>query len=159
MLLQRLDRQEEVPDDGGWLLGLPDPAHNHQARMQPQAHGQQRLCRVPTRVRRQPLVQSPRGRQGTPGVILLGHRGAKEGQEARASHVVERPAIPLDLLLGQGVQGAHLTVERIEPRVRLERRGLGQATPEQRDQFALAVGHARDRGGGGSRGKGDARRG
>ena len=120
--------------------------------MQPQTRGQRLRRRVPTSGRRQPLVQSPRGQQGAPGVILLGHRGAKEGQEARASHVVDRPAIALDLLLGQGIQGAHLAVERIQPRVRLERRGLGQATPEQRDQFALAAGHALDRGGGGSPG-------
>ena len=26
VLLQRLDRQGEVPDDGGWPLGVPDPA-------------------------------------------------------------------------------------------------------------------------------------
>ena len=84
-------------------------------------------------------------------MILLGHRGAKEGQEARASHVVDRPAIAVDFLLGQGVQGAHLAVERIQPHARLTR-GLGQATPEQRDQFALAAGHALDRGGRGSPG-------
>jgi hypothetical protein len=75
-------------------------------------------------------------------VILVGHRGAKEGQEARTGHGVDDPAIPLDLLLGQGVQGAHLAVERIQPQARLERRGLGQGTPEQRDQFPLTDEHA-----------------
>jgi hypothetical protein len=66
--------------------------------------------------------------------------------------VVDRPSIPVDLLLDQGVQGAHLAVERIKPQARLERRGMGQGTPEQRDQFALADEHALDRGLGGSPG-------
>ena len=96
-------------------------------------------------VRRQPLVQPPRGQYGPPGVILLGHRGAKDGQEARAGHVVDRPAIPVDFLLSQGVQGAHLAVERIKSHARPERPGLGQGTPEQRDQFPLTGGHALDR--------------
>ena len=85
-------------------------------------------------------------------MILLGYRGAKEGQKARASYVMERPAIPVDLLLGQGVQGTHLAVECIQPHARLERRSTGQGTPEQRDQFALTAGHVLDRGGRGSPG-------
>ena len=114
--------------------------------MQPQAHCQRLLSRVPAPGRRHPLVQPPRGQQGAPGVILVGHRGAKDGQEARAGHVVERPAIAVDLLLGQGVQGAHLAVERIKPHARPESRGMGQGTPEQRDQFSLAAGPALDSG-------------
>jgi hypothetical protein len=66
-------------------------------------------------------------------VILVGHWSAKDSQEACTGHVVDCPAIAVDLLLGQGKQGAHLTVERIQPHARLERRGLGQGTPEQRD--------------------------
>jgi hypothetical protein len=120
--------------------------------VQTQAGCQALLSRVPTPGRHQPLVQPPRGQHGPPGVILLGHRGAKDSQEARACHVVDRPTIPVDLLLDQGVQSAHLAVERIKPQARLERCGMGQGTPEQRDQFALADGHALERELGGSPG-------
>jgi hypothetical protein len=72
-LLQHLDRQGEVPDDGGWLLGFPDPSHDHQACVQTQAGCQALLSRVPSSGRHQPLVQPPRSQHGSPGVILLGH--------------------------------------------------------------------------------------
>ena len=112
-------------------------------------------------VRQQVQDDLPTGRserEGAPGVILVGHRGAKDSQEARACHVVDRPAIVVDLLLDRGIQGAHLAVECIQPLVCLERRGLGQGTPEQRDQFPLADGHAMDRGLGAALGARDASR-
>ena len=52
MLLQRLDRQGEVPDDGGCPLNVPEPAQGHQARVQPQARCQRLRSRVPTPGRR-----------------------------------------------------------------------------------------------------------
>jgi hypothetical protein len=82
-------------------------------------------------------------------MIFLNERGAKDGQEASAGDGVDRSSIPVHLLLGQGIQGAHLAVERIKPDARPESRGMCWGTPEQRDQFPLAVGSALDRGGGG----------
>ena len=62
--------------------------------------------------------------------------------------------------LADAAQGAHLAVEHIQARLRLNRCGLGQGTPEQRDQFALAAGHAMPRELWGSPvGEGGARRG
>jgi hypothetical protein len=46
VLLQRLDRQGEVPDDSGCLLSVTDPAQGHQARVQPQACCQRLLSRT-----------------------------------------------------------------------------------------------------------------
>ena len=74
MLLQRLDRQWESPDDG-YPLGFSDLSDHHQARMQTQTRCQRLFRRVAER--RQPLVQPPRGQHSSPGVIFLGHRGAK----------------------------------------------------------------------------------
>ena len=52
MLLQRLDRQGEIPDDGGYPLNVPEPAQGHQARVQPQARCQQLRSWVPKPGRR-----------------------------------------------------------------------------------------------------------
>ena len=95
--------------------------------MQTQTRCQRLLRRVAER--RQPLVQPPRGQHSSPGVIFLGQWGAKYCQKARTGHVVDNPAIAVDHLLGQSEQGAHLAVERIQARLRLNRCRLGQGTP------------------------------
>ena len=77
VLMKCLDRQGEVPDD--WLTtGLPRSLPRPSG---PYADPDTLPAAPPpgrTPGRRQPLVQPPRGQHGSPGVILVGHRGAKE---------------------------------------------------------------------------------
>ena len=77
--------------------------------------------------------------RGPPSMILLGHWCAKDGQEARGCNMVDSPSIAWTSCW------VRVYRVRIKSHARPERPGLGQGTPEQRDQFPPADGHALDR--------------
>ena len=95
------------------LRVLPETAHDHQARVQPHAEGEDTPgeLRVQGGGGLQALAQLEGGQHRPPGMILLGHGRAKHGREALTGREREGARVVVQHLLGQ----AHHRLEQAIP--------------------------------------------
>src|SRR5574341_1524141 len=82
--------------------------------MQSDAHHQTLWVAPGSWRRREALAQPEGGQNGALGMILLGQRGTKHRQEAISRYLLHRPAVLQDLTLGEGIEGAHLVMQRLK---------------------------------------------
>ena len=100
------------------LRVLPQPAHHHQARVQPHAEGEDAPCKLCVQGRggMQALAQLEGCQHRPPGMILLGHGRAKHGREALTGRESEGARVVLHHLLGQ----SHHRLEQAIPALRAQ---------------------------------------
>jgi hypothetical protein len=127
--------------------------------VQPDAHRQGHWGAVGSWCCGEALAQSESGQDGPLSVIFLGQWGTKHRQEAIARHLLDRPAILLDLSLDKSIEGAHLAMQILNIHRRLTCQSHHQGATEECDELALTLGYALDREilGGGSRRRGQRR--
>jgi hypothetical protein len=95
--------------------GGPELAHDHETRVHPHPDREPGAEGGETRRRglAQALLQVERSEHGAPGMVLLGPRCPKEGDDLVPHHRLEGPPVPLHRLLRQGSEGVQRAVVRL----------------------------------------------
>ena len=84
----------------------------------------------------QALLQVERGEHCAPGMVLLGSRRPKEGEDVVTHHRLEGPPVALHCLLRQGSEGVQRAVVRLA-RERAPQRGRSHGAAQHRDGLPL----------------------
>jgi hypothetical protein len=82
-------------------------------------------------------VQRERRQDRPLGVILLGHRRAKQRHEALSAKFHQAPGIALQDLVDRREQRLHAPMHRLGPQTPRQRQGIRQATTERRHLFVF----------------------